>query len=70
MSATKKFLVTAIIATSLIGGVSSASAVDTKDAAVADETPPISEVAINAVARNFLVADISNSFIAHRVACL
>ncbi|MEY4037277.1 MAG: hypothetical protein RL201_658, partial [Actinomycetota bacterium] len=35
MSATKKFLATAIIATSLIGGVSSASAVDTKDAAVA-----------------------------------
>lgn len=35
MSATKKFLVTAIVATSLIGGVSSATAADTKDAAVA-----------------------------------
>ena len=35
MSATKKFLATAIIATSLLGGVSSASAVDTKDAAIA-----------------------------------
>ena len=35
MSATKKFLATAIIATSLIGGVSSATAADTKDAAVA-----------------------------------
>ena len=35
MSATKKFLATAIIATSLFGGVSSASAVDTKDAAIA-----------------------------------
>ena len=35
MSATKKFLATALIATSLFGGVSSASAVDTKDAAVA-----------------------------------
>lgn len=35
MSATKKFLATAIIATSLLGGVSSASAADTKDAAIA-----------------------------------
>ena len=35
MSATKKFLATAIIATSLFGGVSSASAADTKDAAIA-----------------------------------
>ena len=35
MSATKKFLATAIIATSLFGGVSSASAVDTKDSAIA-----------------------------------
>jgi hypothetical protein len=35
MSATKKFLTTAIIATSLLGGVSSASAADTKDAAIA-----------------------------------
>ena len=35
MSATKKFLATAIVATSLFGGVSSASAADTKDAAVA-----------------------------------
>jgi dihydroorotase len=35
MSATKKFLATAIIATSLVGGVSSASAADTKDAAIA-----------------------------------
>ena len=35
MSATKKFLATAIVATSLFGGVSSASAVDTKDAAIA-----------------------------------
>ena len=34
MSATKKFLATAIIATSLLGGVSSASAADTKDAAI------------------------------------
>jgi hypothetical protein len=30
-------------------------------AAVADETPPKSEVAISAVARNFLVADITIS---------
>jgi len=35
MSATKKFLATAIIAISLLGGVSSASAADTKDAAIA-----------------------------------
>ena len=35
MSVTKKFLATAIIATSLLGGVSSASAADTKDAAIA-----------------------------------
>ena len=35
MSATKKFLATAIIATSLLGGVSSATAADTKDAAIA-----------------------------------
>ena len=35
MSATKKFLATAVIATSLLGGVSSASAADTKDAAIA-----------------------------------
>jgi hypothetical protein len=35
MSATKKFLATAIIATSLLGGVSSASAADNKDAAIA-----------------------------------
>jgi len=35
MSASKKFLATAIIATSLLGGVSSASAADTKDAAIA-----------------------------------
>ena len=35
MSATKKFLAIAIIATSLLGGVSSASAADTKDAAIA-----------------------------------
>ena len=35
MSATKKFLATAIIAGSLVGGISSASAADTKDAAVA-----------------------------------
>ena len=35
MSATKKFLATAIIAGSLLGGVSSASAADTKDAAIA-----------------------------------
>ena len=35
MSATKKFIATAIIATSLFGGVSSASAADTKDAAIA-----------------------------------
>ena len=35
MSATKKFLATAIIATSLLGGVSSASAADTKDVAIA-----------------------------------
>ena len=35
MSATKKFLATAIVATSLFGGVSSASAADTKDAAIA-----------------------------------
>jgi hypothetical protein len=35
MSVTKKFLATAIIATSLFGGVSSASAADTKDAAIA-----------------------------------
>jgi hypothetical protein len=35
MSANKKFIATAIIATSLFGGVSSASAVDTKDAAIA-----------------------------------
>jgi hypothetical protein len=35
MSANKKFLATAIIATSLFGGVSSASALDTKDAAIA-----------------------------------
>ena len=35
MSATKKFLATAIVATSLLGGVSSASAADTKDAAIA-----------------------------------
>jgi hypothetical protein len=35
MSATKKLLATALIATSLFGGVSSATAADTKDAAVA-----------------------------------
>jgi hypothetical protein len=35
MSANKKFIATAIIATSLFGGVSSASAADTKDAAIA-----------------------------------
>lgn len=35
MSTTKKFIVTAVIATSLFGGVSSASAADTKDAAIA-----------------------------------
>jgi hypothetical protein len=35
MSATKKFIATAIVATSLFGGVSSASAADTKDAAIA-----------------------------------
>ena len=35
MSANKKFIATAIIATSLFGGVSSASAVDAKDAAIA-----------------------------------
>ena len=35
MSTTKKFIATAIIATSLFGGVSSASAADTKDAAIA-----------------------------------
>ncbi|CAB4780438.1 unannotated protein [freshwater metagenome] len=35
MSATKKFLATALIAGSLVGGISSASAVDTKDAAIA-----------------------------------
>ena len=35
MSATKKFIATAVIATSLFGGVSSASAADTKDAAIA-----------------------------------
>ncbi len=35
MSVTKKFLATAIIAGSLVGGISSASAVDTKDAAIA-----------------------------------
>ena len=35
MSANKKIIATAIIATSLFGGVSSASAVDTKDAAIA-----------------------------------
>ncbi|MEY2768689.1 MAG: hypothetical protein RL359_325 [Actinomycetota bacterium] len=34
MSATKKFLATALIASSLFGGVSSATAADTKDAAV------------------------------------
>jgi hypothetical protein len=35
MSVTKKFLATAIIAGSLFGGTSSASAADTKDAAIA-----------------------------------
>jgi len=35
MSKSKKFIATAIIATSLFGGVSSASAADTKDAAIA-----------------------------------
>ena len=35
MSATKKFLVTVIIAGSLFGGTSSASAADSKDAAIA-----------------------------------
>ena len=35
MSTTKKLIATAIIATSLFGGVSSASAADTKDAAIA-----------------------------------
>ncbi len=35
MSATKKLIATAIIATSVFGGVSSASAADTKDAAIA-----------------------------------
>ena len=35
MSVTKKFLVGALVATSLIGGVSSATAADTKDAAIA-----------------------------------
>jgi len=35
MSKSKKFIATAIIATSLIGGVSSASAADTKEAAIA-----------------------------------
>ena len=35
MSATKKFIATASVATSLFGGVSSASAADTKDAAIA-----------------------------------
>lgn len=35
MSANKKFIATAIIATSLFGGVSSASAADTKEAAIA-----------------------------------
>jgi dihydroorotase len=35
MSASKKFLAAALIATSLVGGVSSATAADTKDAAIA-----------------------------------
>ena len=35
MSVNKKFIATAIIATSLFGGVTSASAADTKDAAIA-----------------------------------
>jgi len=35
MLATKKFLTAALIATSLVGGVSSATAADTKDAAIA-----------------------------------
>jgi hypothetical protein len=35
MLATKKFLTAALIATSLVGGVSSATAEDTKDAAIA-----------------------------------
>ena len=35
MSATKKIIATAIIATSLFGGVSTASAADSKDAAIA-----------------------------------
>jgi hypothetical protein len=36
-------------------------------AAVADETPPTSEVAIRAAARNFLEADILISSLAHLV---
>jgi hypothetical protein len=35
MSATKKFLTATLIAASLVGGISSASAADTKDAAIA-----------------------------------
>jgi hypothetical protein len=55
MSKSKKFIATAIIATSLIGGVSSASAADTKDAAIA-----------RAQAQATFQAEVNNYVNAHR----
>ena len=55
MSKSKKFIATAIIATSLIGGVSSASAADTKEAAIA-----------RAQAQATFQAEVNNYVNAHR----